>query len=288
MALPVRNSSILPAVFAGLFALCQLPLGLLRRKTAFRKKGLLKSPTAYFGILSIAVGGEIFSALVSPAYGLWGLVLHIIGSRLCVFGITGGIGSGKSTLGKFMRDNGFIVLDCDQISREILVKNHPAHRALVKAFGRSILTESGDIDREKMAALAWSSDPNRGDAVRKKLSAITHPFITNRLMFKLITARLLRFHRWVAIEAPLLFETGMHWLCSPILLVDVTEGTQARRVMERVHTPPERVERQIRSQSSRDEKLRRADVVFDNEGAVNLLYRQCADYFYTEHGLAFR
>lgn len=186
-----------------------------------------------------------------------------------VIGLTGGIGSGKTTVTDYLISRGFHVLDADKIAREIVLPGSEMLIQLTAVFGREILMEDGSLNRKKLAAIVFS------DADKKKtMDALMHTRI-----LELIHERILRFreegkNKVIFIDAPLLFETGLDKSVSEIWVIDVDDETRINRIMERDGLNREDIEKRISSQMTREEKNRRADVILDNTGHQEALYGQ--------------
>ncbi len=176
-------------------------------------------------------------------------------------GLTGGIGSGKSTVAAMLGDRGAAIIDADAISRQTTAAGGAAIGALREAFGPEFITPEGALDRERMRALAFS-DP----AARRRLEQIVHPLVgleTRRQSEQAIAAG----RRCVVFDIPLLVESA-HWRASLgcVLVVDCSPDTQIQRVMQRNGLRRDEVEGILASQASRLQRLRAADHVLCNDG----------------------
>ncbi|BAM39308.1 uncharacterized protein TOT_010000767 [Theileria orientalis strain Shintoku] len=172
-----------------------------------------------------------FQVLVShkyPIYGILGVLVHIVGRRLCVPAITGGIGAGKSTLGKYLSENGFYVIDSDSIGRQFLVSGTAGYRNLVKNFGECILSPDGEIDKAVLREMVYS-DP----AKRKLLNKCLHKYIISKIVWDVVKYRILSWKSLIVIEVPLLYETHLSWVCGPIIVCSASEETRLQRCQRR-------------------------------------------------------
>lgn len=177
-----------------------------------------------------------------------------------VFGLTGGIGTGKSTVSRMFREEGLPVVDADRIAREVTSPGRPAYEAVVRAFGREILLPDGGIDRAKLGGIVFS-DP----AKRAVLEAATHPEIARGIASELY--RLESEGRGVAIvEAALIHETGRRARFEAVIAVRCDRTQQLRRLVERDGISEEQAARRISSQMDTDEKARASEHVIDNSG----------------------
>jgi dephospho-CoA kinase len=173
-------------------------------------------------------------------------------------GLTGGIGSGKSTVAGFLREAGAAIVDTDAISRALTLPGGAAMPAIADTFGPEFITADGALDRDRMRALAFSD----GDA-KRRLEAILHPLISAEAACQAdaATASLIVF------DVPLLVESG-RWRSrvSRVLVVDCSPETQTARVLQRPGWTPERVAGALAAQTSRQARRAAADAVLLNEG----------------------
>jgi dephospho-CoA kinase len=178
--------------------------------------------------------------------------------RRFTVGLTGGIGSGKSTVAREFEARGVTVVDADALAHRLTAPGGAAIPAVRAAFGDEVVDASGAIDRARMRAIAF------GDAsARRRLEAILHP------MIRAETERLAQAApgRYVILMIPLLVESGdPRARCDRVLVVDCPEAEQIRRVMARSHLARAEVEAIMASQASRAARLAAADDVVDNGG----------------------
>ena len=173
-------------------------------------------------------------------------------------GLTGGIGSGKSTVATMLAERGAVIIDADQISRDLVEPGGEALAALVTEFGPRILQENGSLSRGELAALAFS-EPQ----ATARLNAIMHPLIREE------SARRLREAPQapaVVYDMPLLVETGQQDLVDLVVVADVPEEVQLDRAVRLRGLDPVDVRRRMEVQASREVRLAAADVVIDNSG----------------------
>lgn len=184
------------------------------------------------------------------------------GDMLHVFALTGGIGSGKSTVAARLRARGLPVVNADELAREVVEPGKPALAELARSFGPEILRSDGTLDRKALARKAFG-DP----AARARLEAITHPHI-RALAKQRFDAIAARGEPLACYEVPLLFEAGLEHQYSPIVVVSAGEALQVERAARRDQLDPEDVLARIRAQLPLSEKVERADYVIDNSAAV--------------------
>jgi len=182
---------------------------------------------------------------------------------MCVIGLTGGIGTGKSVVAGILSEEGALILDADRLGHEVYLPGRPAYDDIVDEFGRGVLAEDGTIDRKKLGPIVFG-DP----AKLAKLNAITHPRMKEMMRAKLAEAER-EGTRFVVLEAALLFDASWDDLTDEVWVTVVDAETAARRASERSGIPVEQVlERIQKAQMASDERIRRSDVVLDTSGTV--------------------
>ena len=184
-----------------------------------------------------------------------------------IIGITGGIASGKSTVTEFLRQQGYQVIDADQVVHELQEPGGRLYQALLSTFGSSILQEDGRLDRPKLGAMIFG-DPE----LLAKSSQIQNQIIREELAGR--RDLLAEKEDIFFMDLPLLFELGYESWFDQIWLVDVTEETQLSRLMTRNALSQEEAEKRIAAQLSLQEKRNRADVLIDNNGPLELTQEQ--------------
>jgi dephospho-CoA kinase len=178
-----------------------------------------------------------------------------------VVGLTGGIGSGKSTVAAMLAERGALVIDADRIGHETYRPGSDGFRRVVAAFGRGIVAGDGTIDRKALGAIVFA-DP----AALARLNAIVHPLIGAEVAARVASARADDPRRPVVIEAAILLEAGWQRLVDRLWLVSVRPETAIVRVMASRGLARAEVERRIAAQTSDAERRRRADLVIENDG----------------------
>jgi len=177
-----------------------------------------------------------------------------------VFGLTGGIGSGKSTVARLFREEKIPVVDADRISREITSPGKPAYIEIVGRFGEEILLPDGRIDRKILSAIIFSNAGKRAD-----LEAITHPRIAEG-MREAVSALASEGHPVVIVEAALIHEKDPQGMFDAVIGVRCGRGLQIERLMRRDGIPREQALRIVSSQMDPEEKALTSDYVIDNSG----------------------
>ena len=177
-------------------------------------------------------------------------------------GVTGGIGSGKSTVAELLRLNGAAVVDADALSRSLTVPGGLAIAPIADTFGPEFITAAGSLDRDKMREASYADI-----AARRRLEAILHPLISAAVDREESTAIDVGY-RCIVFDIPLLVESG-RWRqkVNQVLVVDCTVEVQIARVFARSGLARDMVEKIIASQVSRTHRLRAADLIIFNAGA---------------------
>lgn len=196
-----------------------------------------------------------------------------------IVGLTGGIGSGKSTVGVRFADLGCGLIDADAVSHAVSLPHAPGWLAIRAEFGTDYFGPGGELDRPRLRQAVFA-DP----ATKTRLEAVLHPLIRVEIARQIAECRA----AYLLLMVPLLLESGHYRaLCRRVLVVDCLETTQVGRVVARSGMDPDEVRAIIRAQVGRDQRLALADDVIDNEvdlawmsGAVarlDRLYRRLAN-----------
>ncbi|MDA0795134.1 MAG: dephospho-CoA kinase [Proteobacteria bacterium] len=172
-----------------------------------------------------------------------------------IVGLTGGIGCGKSTVAAAFKSLGIHSVDADYASRAVIQPGMPALKDIGDRFGRDIILPNGQLDRAKLRQIIFQKVDEK-----TWLETLLHPLILNWIIEQLGVAT----SPYVLLESPLLFETDQDQLVDTVLLVDLPVPLQLQRAALRDDNDPAQIQRIIDSQMSREDKLARADCVFDN------------------------
>jgi dephospho-CoA kinase len=177
-----------------------------------------------------------------------------------VFGLTGGIGSGKSSVAALLRERGVPVVDADELAREVVVPGSDGLRQVVLAFGDEVLDESGQLDRKRLGALVFADV----DA-RKRLNSLLHPLVRQlaQQRFSELAASGVTL---AAYDVPLLFEVGLEQSLRPVVVVSADDAARLERVMARDGLGADQVRARMGAQLPLAAKRARADHVIDNDG----------------------
>jgi dephospho-CoA kinase len=186
---------------------------------------------------------------------------------LRVFGLTGGIGTGKSTVAKLLRERGVPVVDADELAREVVAPGSAGLARVVEAFGPEVLAADGSLDRKAVGSLVFSDSE-----ARKRLNAITHPLVRelSQARFAALDAQGVTL---AAYDVPLLFEVGLDAVLRPVVVVATSPATQLARVRARDGLSEAAVLARVAAQLPIAEKKQRADFVIDNDGTPDELGR---------------
>ena len=183
-------------------------------------------------------------------------------------GITGSFGTGKTAVAKLLARQGAKVLDADEIAHRLIAPRGTCYPTIVRQFGKGILTR-GRIDRRKLARIVFA-DPRK----LKQLEKIIHPAVGREIQAKLKGFAKNKRNRIVAVEVPLLFESGLNRLVDQVIVVKSSREVQWKRLTARSNMPKEEIAKRIQSQMPLQEKIKRADFVVDNSGDLNNTQKQ--------------
>lgn len=176
-----------------------------------------------------------------------------------VIGLTGNIGTGKSTVMRMLAELGATVIDADGLAHEVIAPGTPGWQQVVDAFGQEIIAADGAIDRARLGAIVFS-DP----AALARLEAIIHPLVIHEADRRISAIR----QGVVVIEAIKLIEAGMHRDCDALWVVTCRPEQQVARLMRDRGMSEVEARRRIAAQPPQSEKVALADVVIDNSGAL--------------------
>jgi dephospho-CoA kinase len=182
-----------------------------------------------------------------------------------VIGLTGGIGSGKSTVSRYMAGLGAVVMDLDKAGHEVEKRGGGAYKKLVKEFGEEILAADKEIDRSRLGKIVFGSPE-----ALKRLNRIVHPAI-DRLVEKKLREYRRQGVKVVVLEAAAMLEDNKTWLTDEIWITVAPEAAVLERTKSRPGYTEAEVKRRIGSQMTNDERIKRADVVIYNDGTMEEL-----------------
>jgi len=181
---------------------------------------------------------------------------------MLIVGLTGGIGSGKTTVSDLFVDKGITVVDADVISRIVVEPNSTGLEQIRARFGEEVIAADGNLDRRALRNLVFADQ-----ALRKDLEAITHPLIAQELVRQLQASR----SSYTLLVSPLLIESGQAKMARRILVVDAPESEQVARTIVRDHTDEKGVRAIIAAQMSREERNKHAHDLIVNDKNLDYL-----------------
>lgn len=180
-------------------------------------------------------------------------------------GLTGGIGSGKSTAANFFRSQGIEVIDLDQLARDVVEPGGPALNAITERFGSDTLNKDGTLDRKKLGEIIFSSAGEK-----QWLEELLHPLINAKKENRLMKAK----SPYAVIEIPLLIENNRQDSVDRVLVIDADREAQISRAKNRGDQTPEQIEKIIQSQASSKERRKIAHDWVTNNGTEEELIAQ--------------
>lgn len=191
---------------------------------------------------------------------------------MIVIGLTGGIGTGKSTVSDYLRKKGCIILDADDISRKMTEAGMPALSIIQNVFGDEVINSDGSLNRHKLGDIVF----NNRDKLQKLQQIITTEVVDN-INRNLSQLQSEHCDKIVVIDAPLLFECGMENIADENWLVITEMSVRIKRVKERDNLSEEQIIARINNQMSQEDKEKLSDYVLDNSGSLQQLYEQIDD-----------
>ncbi|MES9682181.1 dephospho-CoA kinase [Bacillus sp. AFS001701] len=188
-----------------------------------------------------------------------------------IFGLTGSIASGKSTVSNFLKELNVPIVDADVIAKEVVEIGQPAYKKIVEAFGSEVLLNSGEINRPFLGSIIFNNKEKR-----LQLNEIVHPEV-RREMKEQADRYIKQGEPLVILDIPLLYEGNSIELVEKVIVVTVSEENQLKRLMNRNGLSKEDALLRIASQIPVKEKAARADYVIDNNGDFEDTKRQVKD-----------
>ncbi len=185
---------------------------------------------------------------------------------MLLVGLTGGIGSGKSTVARHLADRGAVVLDADAFAREAVAAGTEGFERVVHRFGDDMVGSDGELDRPKLAAIVFAEE-----GARRDLESIVHPFVRQAIADGITDN--VSTDRVVVLVNPLLIEMGTHRDCDVVIVASAEPETQVARSVARGMEEAD-VRARMAAQLPFDERARHADVVLDNDGTFEELSRR--------------
>ncbi len=188
---------------------------------------------------------------------------------MVVIGITGSMGTGKSTAAGMFAGLGAKVIDADRICHELLNSCDRIHKEITGIFGEEVLGVDGHISRSKLAEIVFVKKPLMLEA----LNSVIHPEAIKAIIAETQKARQEKFPA-VVIDAPLLFESGFGEICDMVIVVDARSEIQKKRILMKKKFSETQIKGRMSSQYSLAEKKKKADCIIDNSGSLETTRRQ--------------
>lgn len=182
---------------------------------------------------------------------------------MIVIGLTGGIGTGKSTVSQTLAEQGAVLIDADLVGHQAYLPHQNVWQDVVDAFGRDILNENDEVDRRKLGPLVFG-DP----AALQKLNQIVHPWMY-RTMEKMLQDERQKGTKAVVLEAAILIEANWTPLVDQVWVTDASEENVVQRIVSRNNFTPEQVKARIASQMPGEERKKHAQVVIDTNCSID-------------------
>jgi dephospho-CoA kinase len=186
-------------------------------------------------------------------------------------GLTGGVASGKSSVSSILRELGAVVIDADQLAREVVAKGTPGLERVVEAFGPEVLTADGDLDRPKVGSIVFADEDQR-----RVLESIVHPLVFERIVALEEAASEADV---VVHDIPLLAESGRADTFDAVIVVDAPAEVQIERMVRDRGWTREDAEARIAAQAGREDRRAIATYVIDNTGTLEDLRREVTEVF---------
>jgi len=190
--------------------------------------------------------------------------------RIAIYGLTGGIGSGKSEVARVLASAGIPVIDADRVARDQMRRGGRVFDEVVAEFGDSVLGADGEVDREALARIVFG-DPDR----LARLNTITHARVMDEVGRRLCILAGMG-HRAAVVEAALLVETGLHRRLDGLLVVTASEDTRVQRVCDRDGVSAEDVRARMASQAPEEEKIAVSTWAVENDSSLDQLRHEVA------------
>ncbi len=192
-----------------------------------------------------------------------------------IIGITGGIGSGKSTVSRILSNIGAKIIDADVIARKIITKGNKVFDQVVSFFGKEILDEDGELNRKKLSEIVFK------DAEKlKALNNITHKYIAEVIRNKIEREKQEKNFETIVVDVPIPFDNWFLDMVDEVWVVNVDRETRIKRIMDRNGLSRDEAMKRILSQRSETEYLNIADKIIDNNSDIKDLEKQVVKLYF--------
>ncbi len=182
-----------------------------------------------------------------------------------LIGVTGGIGSGKSTVARILKTRACELIDADRLAHQSLYRGGRVYKKIVSFFGQGILKANKNIDRLKLAGIVFLHK-----SALKKLNSIIHPAIKKEIFRRIMNSR----KKIIILDAPLIIEAGLRKKVDKLVVVRSRRSQQFSRSALKLAKNRRQIDMRIKSQISQNEKLRFADFIIDNSGTISKTRKQ--------------
>lgn len=197
-------------------------------------------------------------------------------NKKIILGLTGGFGSGKTTVAGILRSYGALILDADEIAHQCLSRGSSGYKKIVDTFGEGVLGKNKKIERKKLAAVVFS-DRRR----LEKLNKIIHPQVTGIIKKDIRHSK----NNIIVIDAPLLIEAGLERLADKLIVVKTGRRQQLKRIQKKLSLAKAEIFKRIKAQFPLERKVRMADFIIDNSGTRKQTRKQVKDIWKKMEGL---
>ena len=188
-----------------------------------------------------------------------------------VVGVTGGIATGKSTVVKCVEEAGIPIIDADIVAREVVEPGMPGLEKIKTVFGPEVINPDGTLARKKLGKIIFADD-NKRELLNRSLGPFIRKEILRQIEVMKAKADL------VIVDIPLLYETGYESLLDQVAVVYLPESIQLQRLMKRDHLTSIEAQQRINCQMPIEEKRKRADILFDNQGTIEEVKTQVQEW----------
>ena len=183
-----------------------------------------------------------------------------------LFGVTGGIGAGKTTVCRLLRESGVPILEADPLAKELTNRLPEIRQALTAEFGADVYAENGELNKERLSEIVFS-DPEK----RRRVNQIIHPHVLQAIRHEAERLQREEGHELVGVEAALIYESGMEQMLDAVVVVTAPLDKRIAWLQQRNQLTRAEVEKRMQAQMPVAEKIKRADYVLENDGSLDQL-----------------
>jgi dephospho-CoA kinase len=190
-----------------------------------------------------------------------------------IVGLTGGIGCGKTEVAKILEELGARIIDADAIGKQVVEEQSEVLQEMVKVFGMQFLNPDGSLKRKELGSFVFQDEKRK-----RQLNAIVHPYLWKRVLYDIEEAKKQNF-KLIVVDAALIYETGLEKHFQKVIVVSSLLETRIARIRERDGFTETEIRDRIASQMPLEEKVRRADIVIENDGSLERLRKTTSKVF---------